>query len=212
MQVSTSWVNDFQAVGPGVEPGVSATVKDEFLPRAHSEKWGDFDESNWKNLELDDNVRRVDPAIRDLILSFNEKGYTTFSSCSGGHATNPRKRIDRHERGYISFSPPSRVVFELYTALHKMNRDFGLEADVIVEDWNGDGREAIYTQLNWRLKDDKDHRRKYYTRLFSQMQEVLASLPRAPPDHARFLAGVLGRKASAMGSEVVARQKARFRQ
>ena len=187
-------------------------MKGEFLPRAHSEKWGDFDDSNWKNLELDHNVRRIDPAIRDLILFLNEKGYTTFSSCSGGHPMNPRKRIDRHERGYISFSPPSRVAFALYTALHKRNRNFGLEADAIVEDWNGDGREAVYTQLNWRLKDDRDPRRKYYSRLFSQMQKVLASLPKAPPYHASFLAGLLGRKASDWGSKIVTRQMARFRQ
>lgn len=100
----------------------------------------------------------------------------------------------------------------MYKTLHKRNRDFGLEADAIVEDWNGDGKEAIYTQLNWRLKDNKDHRRKYYTRLFSQMQEVLESLPKAPPDHASFLAGLLGRKASTLGSKIVTRQMARFRQ
>lgn len=97
-------------------------------------------------------------------------------------------------------------------ALHKRNRDFGLEADAIVEDWNGDGREAIYTQLNWRLRDDRDHRREYYSTLFSQMKKILESLPEAPLNYDSFLSGFLGRRVFRVGSKIVTRQMARFRQ
>src|SRR5438094_5110927 len=81
-------------------------MKGEFLPRAHSRRLGELDRSNWKVLESESDFGRIDPGIREIVAMLNEKGYTTFSSCSGGHQTNPRWRINRHESGYLAFSHP----------------------------------------------------------------------------------------------------------
>src|SRR5690242_17849828 len=98
----------------------------EFLPRSHSKRLGELERSNWKVLEDEADLGRIDPAIRDIISLLNEKGYRTFSSCSGGHKTNPRWRVNRHESGYIAFSPPSNIAFTLYLALRN-NRNFAVE-------------------------------------------------------------------------------------
>src|SRR2546422_8992318 len=94
----------------------------EFLPRAHSKRLGELDASNWKNLKVGKNASRVDPAIREIVSSLNDKGYKTFSSCSGGHIANLRRSFDRHESWYIAFSPPSRSPFALYLAFSETDQ------------------------------------------------------------------------------------------
>lgn len=182
----------------------------DFLPRAHSKRLGQLDMSNWKNLEIERNTLRIDPAIREIISILNKKGYKTFSSCSGGHTTNLRRRFDRHESGYIAFSPPSRVPFSLYLALRRQNQDFMLEAEAIAHDANGDRRETIYTQLDWQLVDQRKHRLEYYEKLFGDMKRIIVQLPNNPRDHKKVLAGLLGERGVPLGSRIIAGQMRRF--
>lgn len=181
-----------------------------FLPRAHSQRLGQLDMSNWKNLEIKRNTLRVDPAIREIISILNRKGYKTFSSCSGGHKTNLRRRFDRHESGYIAFSPPSRVPFSLYLALRRRNQDFMLEAEAVAYDANGDRTETIYTQIDWQLVDQRKHRPEYYEKLFNDMKRIIDQLPNKSPDHKEVLTGLLGKRGVPLGSRIIAGQMKRF--
>jgi hypothetical protein len=182
----------------------------EYLPRAHSKRLGELDASNWKNLKVGRNASRVDPAIREIVSSLNEKGYKTFSSCSGGHAANLRRRFDRHESGYIAFSPPSRIPFRLYLALRERNQDFMFEAEAVVHDGNGDRRETFYTQLDWQLVDQRKHRLEYYEKLFLEMRGIIDRFPGQPPDHKEVLVGLLGKPHLQLGSRIVSGQMKRF--
>jgi hypothetical protein len=182
----------------------------EFLPRAHSKRLGELDASNWKDLEDGRNASRIDPAIRSIVSSLNEKGYKTFSSCSGGHKTNLRRRFDRHESGYIAFSPPSRIPFALYLALRERNRNFMFEAEAVIHDGNGDRRETMYTQLDWQLVDRRKHRLEYYEKLFLEMKRIINGFPRQPADHKEVLTGLLGKPHLSLGSRIVTGQMKRF--
>jgi hypothetical protein len=182
----------------------------EFLPRAHSKRLGELDASNWKDLEDGRNTSRIDPAIRSIVSILNEKGYKTFSSCSGGHKTNLRRRFDRHESGYIAFSPPSRIPFALYLALRERNQDFMFEAEAVIHDGNGDRRETIYTQLDWQLLDRRKPRLKYYENLFSEIQDAIDRLPRRQDRHKEVLTGLLGKPRLPLGSRIVSGQMKRF--
>lgn len=181
-----------------------------FLPRAHSRRLGELDASNWKNLEVGRNASRVDPAIREIVSSLNGKGYRTFSSCSGGHRANLRRRFDRHESGYIAFSPPSRIPFVLYLALRGRNQDFMFEAEAVIHDGNGDRRETVYTQLDWQLVDQNTHRQEYYERLFIEMKRIIERFPGQPADHKEVLTGLLGKPHLRLGSRIVSGQMKRF--
>ena len=182
----------------------------EFLPRAHSKRLGELDASNWKDLERGRNASRIDPAIREIVSSLNNKGYKTFSSCSGGHRANLRRRFDRHESGYIAFSPPSRIPFALYLALRERNQDFMFEAEAVVHDGNGDRRETIYTQLDWQLVDQRKHRLEYYKKLFLEMKGIIDRFPGQPVDHKEVLTGLLGKPHLHLGSRIVSGQMKRF--
>ncbi len=184
----------------------------EFLPRAHSERLGQLDESNWRKLDSKSSFDRIDPAIRDIVSLLNEKGYTTFSSCSGGHKTDLRKKIDRHESGYLAFSPPSRGPFILYLALRGKNRDFGFEVEAALDDGNGGGSrwEVLCTRLYWRLLDKKSHRVEYYTNLFAEMKRIIGLLPRHEGSHEGILAGLFGREKLPIGLRIVRSQMRRF--
>jgi len=182
----------------------------EFLPRAHSRRLGELDASNWKNLEAGRNASRVDPAIREIVSSLNRKGYRTFSSCSGGHRANLRRRFDRHESGYIAFSPPSRIPFALYLALRGRNQDFMFEAEAVIHDGNGERRETVYTQLDWQLVDQNTHRREYYEKLFIEMKRIIERFPGQPADHKEVLTGLLGKPHLRLGSRIVSGQMKRF--
>ena len=182
----------------------------DFLPRAHSRRLGQLDMSNWKDLKVKRNSLRIDPAIREIISILNAKGYKTFSSCSGGHKSNLRRRWDRHESGYIAFSPPSRVPFSLYLDLRSRNQDFMLEAEAVVHDANGDRRETIYTQLDWQLIDQRKHRLEYYQTFFDDMKQVINRLPTRSLDHKEVLAGLLGERGIPLGSRLLAGQLKRF--
>jgi hypothetical protein len=181
----------------------------EFLPRAHSRRLGELERSNWKSLETESDLGRIDPAIRDIISLLNQKGYTTFSSCSGGHKTNPRWRVNRHESGYIAFSPPSNVAFTLYFALRKKNRDFAFEAQTVVDNGDGGVRETICSRIYWQLSDQRKPKLQYYDRLFSQMKTIITSLPRSSPDSRATLKHLLGPNHKA-GLQIIDRQMKRF--
>jgi len=182
----------------------------EFLPRAHSRKLGELDVSNWKKLESKRNLARVDPAIREVVSLLNAKGYTTFSSCSGGHSANLRRRFDRHESGYLAFSPPSKVAFTLYDSLHRANLDFGFEAQAVVDNGAGTGMETICTRLYWQLLDEKPAKQQYYAALFRDLRQIIERLPSKPTDYRGLLAGVLGRGRLPAGLIIVKRQMKRF--
>ena len=182
----------------------------DFLPRAHSRRLGQLDMSNWKDLARKRNALRIDPAIREIVSALNDKGYKTFSSCSGGHWANLRRRFDRHESGYIAFSPPSRIPFDVYMELRRKNQDFMFEAEAVIHDGNGDRRETIYTQLDWQLIDQRKHQLQYYEDLFQDMRRIIDRLPRQSADHKAVLAGLLGRPNLAFGSRIVNNQLERF--
>ncbi len=182
----------------------------EFLPRAHSRKLGELDVSNWKKLESKRNLARVDPAIREIVSLLNAKGYTTFSSCSGGHSANLRRRFDRHESGYLAFSPPSRVAFTLYDSLHRRNRDFGFEAQAVIDDGAETGMETICTRLYWQLLDERPAKQEYYAALFTELKRIINQLPKKPTNYRGLLAGVLGRERLPAGLLIVKRQMKRF--
>jgi hypothetical protein len=181
----------------------------DFLPRAHSRRLGELERSNWKSLETESDLGRIDPAIRDIILLLNRKGYTTFSSCSGGHKTNPRWRVNRHESGYIAFSPPSNVAFKLYFALRRKNRDFAFEAQTVVDNGDGGVRETICSRIYWQLSDQRKPKLQYYDKLFSQMKLVIAGLPRSPREAGETLKHLLGPSHEA-GLQIINRQMKRF--
>ncbi len=187
-------------------------LKGEFLPRAHSRRLGQLDASNWKSLESRGNIKRVDPAIREVVLLLNDKRYTTFSSCSGGHSANPRKRIDRHENGYLAFSPPSRVAFTLYLALRRKNRNFWFEAQAVIDNGDGEGTriETVCTRLYWQLLDQKPARPEYYRKLFAEMKEIIQPLPPNRERYEEVLNGLLGKQGLSLGSRVVKTQMRRF--
>jgi hypothetical protein len=184
-------------------------MKGEFLPRAHSRRLGELERSNWKILESESDFGRIDPGIREIISILNEKGYRTFSSCSGGHQTNPRWRINRHESGYLAFSPPSHVAFTLYFALRKKNKDFAFEAQAVVDNGDGGDRETICTRFYWQLSDDKKPKMEYYKKLFNQMKTTIACLPDAPIERKEALKNLLGPNHQA-GLTIINKQMKRF--
>ena len=183
-----------------------------FLPRAHSERLGRLDISNWKNLEVKRNIARIDPAIRDIVSLLNSKGYRTFSSCSGGHRITRRRRIDdpRHESGYLAFSPPSKVAFALYLALRGRNRDFEFEAQAVILDGDEINHETLSTRFYWQLLDQRKHDLKYYNALFARMRRAAEQLPRATGDHGKIVESLFGRESIPLGIRIVNRQMNRF--
>lgn len=184
-------------------------MNNEFLPRAHSRRLGELERSNWKALESERDFGRIDPAIREIVSVLNKKGYRTFSSCSGGHRTNPRWRVNRHESGYLAFSPPSTVVFSLYFALRKKNRDFALEAQTVVDNGDGGDRETFCTRFYWQLSDDKKAKLQYYKRLFEQIKNTVDNLSSAPGNGEQTMGTLFGKDQS-IGSRIVSRQMKRF--
>ena len=182
---------------------------DNFLPRAHSRRLGELERSNWKVLESQRDFGKIDPAIREIVSLLNKKGYRTFSSCSGGHRTNPRWRVNRHESGYLAFSPPSNVAFTLYFALRKKNRDFALEAQEVVDNGDGGDRETICTRFYWQLSDDRQPSAKFYNRLFDQIKKTVIDLPPASANGEKTMRVLFGKNHST-GSKIVSRQMKRF--
>ena len=158
---------------------------------------------------MEHNVSRIDPAIRGIVLLLNKKGYGTFSSCSGGHRADPRWKTDRHLSGYLAFSPPSRLAFTLYLELSKRNRDFGFEAQAVMDNDETE-RETVCTRLYWQLLDQRKARFEYYTKLFSQMKSIIEDQPSATGVHLSVFSGLLGRKRMAVGRRVLTRQAKRF--
>jgi hypothetical protein len=185
-------------------------MSDDFLPRAHSKRLGELERSNWKSLRDRRNLARIDPAIREIISLLNKKGYRTFSSCSGGHPANPRWRVNRHESGYLAFSPPSNVAFALYLGLRKKNRDFTVEAQAVIDDGDGGDRETVCTRFYWQLSDRKKHKLEYYGRLFAQMKQIIEGLPRGSDNGNEIMTGLFGRENLRTGLRIVKGQMRRF--
>lgn len=184
-------------------------MNNEFLPRAHSRRLGELERSNWKTLESESDFGQIDPAIREIVSLLNTKGYRTFSSCSGGHRTNSRWRVNRHESGYLAFSPPSNVVFSLYLALRKKNRDFAFEAQTVVDNGDGGNRETFCTRFYWQLSDDKKSKLQYYKRLFGQVKNTVVNLPPAQGNGGQTIRVLFGKDQS-VGSRIVSQQMKRF--
>src|SRR2546425_9249728 len=103
-------------------------AKHGFLPRNHSAEYGNDDESNWKNLNVKSNWKSFDPAIQELLRVLYDRGFTTFSSCSGGHKCNLHIHGVEHEGGYVGFFPASGIAYKLYFALRKKYRHFEFDA------------------------------------------------------------------------------------
>ena len=185
-------------------------MSDKFLPRAHSRRLGELERSNWKSLRDGRNYDRIDPAIREIVALLNRKGYRTFSSCSGGHPTNPRWRVNRHESGYLAFSPPSNVAFALYLGLRKKNRDFTVEAQAVIDDGDGGDRETVCTRFYWQLSDRRKHKLEHYGRLFAQMKRIIEDLPTASGDGIEVLSGLFGKENLRTGVKIVKSQTRRF--
>ena len=185
-------------------------MSNDFLPRAHSRRLGELERSNWKSLRDGRNFDRIDPGIREIVSLLNKKGYRTFSSCSGGHPTNPRWKVNRHESGYLAFSPPSNVAFTLYLGLRQKNRDFTVEAQAVIDDGDGGDRETMCTRFYWQLSDRKKHKLEHYDKLFSQMREIIEGLPAAFGNANQVLAGLFGREYLPTGLKIVRRQMKRF--
>jgi hypothetical protein len=173
------------------------SCKHEFLPREHSEDYGNLDESNWKDLTVKRHMRRVDPAIQELISFLNEKGFTTFSSCSGGHWRDMRKR--KHEEGYVAFSPPSRVAFKLYFALQGRNRRFDFRAAIVINNEDRSIEQTVDSELRSQLKDRYSSKRRYYFELFADITKLVKKL--------KPVTGNAALPRAAFGSEAVKAQK-----
>src|SRR5216683_2091486 len=160
-------------------------MSDEFLPRAHSKRLGELERSNWKSLRDGRNFDRIDPAIREIVSLLNKKGYLTFS-------------------------PPSKVAFSLYLGLRKKNRDFTVEAQAVIDDGDGGDRETVCTRFYWQLSDRKKHKPEFYGTLFAQMKGIIEGLPRAPSNGNRVLAGLFGNENLQTGVRIVKGQMRRF--
>src|SRR2546428_13988370 len=185
-------------------------MSDDFLPRAHSKRLGELERTNWKSLRDGRNFDRIDPAIREIVSLLNKRGFRTFSSCSGGHPTNPRWKVNRPESGYLAFSPPSNVAFTLYLGLRRKNRDFTVEAQAVIDDGDGGDRETVCTRFYWQLSDRKKHKLEHYRRHFSQMRDSHEDLPRVPNNGNAVLTGLCGKENLPTGLRIVKGQMKRF--
>jgi hypothetical protein len=183
-----------------------------FLPRAHSEAFGWLDKSNWKDVSKDRNLKRVDPMLRDVIQLLNRKGYTTYSSCSGGHASNQRRRHQRHIEGYIAFSHATRAVVELYFLLQGRVEPFQLSTQIgMLDEDNGDDQ-TVFSEIRWQLHDTKRHRNQYYEDFFKNLKDAVEKLPHADGDaeNNRFLRSFFGDGHVGRGLEMIRGQNHRF--
>jgi hypothetical protein len=117
--------------------------------------------------------------------------------------------VNRHESGYIAFSPPSNVAFTLYFALRRKNRDFAFEAQTVVDNGDGGVRETICSRIYWQLSDQRKPKLQYYDKLFSQMRAVIANLLQASGDTQETLKHLLGPSQKA-GVQIINRQMKRF--
>ena len=180
----------------------------EFLKRGHSKDYGRLDISNWGDITSKRVQRRIDPEILNLLLLLNEKGYKTYSACSGGHKADMRVRVGRHEDGYIAFSPPSRVAFSLYFALQRKNRRFNFRASFDLDNEDDPVEQTVSSELRWWLKDDYLSKRRYYAELFGDMSKIVTNL-KPMGGKETLLKHALGIHA-AKGQKLLDRQQRRF--
>ncbi len=181
----------------------------EFLQRAHSEKYGDSDMSNWKDLRLKRNWNFVDPGIRSLVRLLNRIGFTTFSSCSGGHESDRTAEDAEHYRGYLTFSPPSRIVFKLYLALQKENRRFEFGALAGVNNEGASSRQTVYSKLEWQLEAYYSSKLWYYSELFEDMTRIVQEL-KPISGEGGLLSDIL-KEDFVQGNRIIRLQQRRFR-
>src|SRR5437867_10975243 len=117
--------------------------------------------------------------LRDIIQLLNRKGYTTYSSCSAGHASNQRRRHQRHIEGYIAFSHATRAVVELYFILQGRVEPFQLSTQIGMLDGDNGDDQTVFSELCWQLHDTKRHRDQHYEDLFRNLKEAVETLPHA---------------------------------
>src|SRR3989475_12222687 len=146
----------------------------------------------------------------EIVFFRNKKGKRPFSSGGGGNQKNPRGKVNRHESGYLAFSPPSHVAFSLYLGLRKENRDFTVEAQAVIDDGDGGDRETVCNRFYWQLSDQEKHKLELYGTLFAQMNGNIERLPRAPGNGNRVLAGLFGNENLQTGLRIVKGQMRRF--
>ncbi len=183
----------------------------ESLPRAHSERFGWLDKSNWRDLDNRRNLRKVDPALREIIQLLNKKGYKTYSSCSGGHSTDLSRRHQQHMEGYIAFSPPSRVSVDLYFTLLGKTDHFQLSTNIGILDEDNEVDHTVFSELRWQLQDGRKHRNEYYRELFDRLRRAVERLPYGDPSQDRKFAGTFfGRGNARRGFRIVDEQHKRF--
>lgn len=84
------------------------------------------------------------------------------------------------------------------------------EAEAVIHDGNGDRRETMYTQLDWQLLDERKPKLEYYQKLFSQIANIIESLPKRQADHKEVLTGLIGNRHLSLGERIVSRQMNRF--
>ena len=182
----------------------------EFLDRRHSENYGHMNRSNWKDLKTEVNLKLVDPGIHELVALLNEKGFTTYSSCSGGHRRDMRTRdgLSRHGEGYVAFSPPSRIVFKLYFALQKKRRPFDFTARVGITNEDQSIEQTVDSELRWQLKDHYRSRQRHYAGLFTDMVSIVRTL-KPVKEKGQVLRATFGPE-TVKGQRVLDRQQTRF--
>jgi hypothetical protein len=151
--------------------------------------------------------------LRNIILLLNRKGYTTYSSCSGGHTSNQRRRHQRHIEGYIAFSHATRAVVELYFLLQGRVEPFQLSTQIgMLDEDNGDDQ-TVFSEIRWQLHDTKRHQNQYYEDFFANLKEAVEKLPRADGDEEnnKFLRSFFGESHVGRGLEIIRGQNHRFR-
>jgi len=158
-------------------PVISTLRKQEhkFLRRNHPAKYGTLEQSNWKDLRVKANWKRIDTEIKPLLRVLNDNGFRTFSSCSGGHKRNMNRSNPEHEPGYICFFPVSSIVYYLYSAVKQKFRHFQFAATTETV-WEKGGTKWIESsKFRWELKWNLPSKREYYYELFDEMLSVVRS-------------------------------------
>ncbi len=165
--------------------------------------------SNWKDLRLKRNWNLVDPAIRGLVQLLNRAGFTTFSTCSGGHGSDMTAENVEHYQGYLTFSPPSRVVFKLYFALQEKNRRFQFGALAGVNNEGASSRQTVCSKLEWQLEPHFSSKLRYYSELFEEMTRIVQGLKPSSGEDS-LLSGIL-KEDFGQGNRILRIQQRRFR-
>jgi len=126
-------------------------------------------------LRVKANWKRIDMEIKPLLKVLNDRGFRTFSSCSGGHKRNMNRSDPEHEPGYVCFFPASWIVYRLYSALKRKFRHFQFAATIETVWEKGGTKWMESSKFCWELKWNLPSKREYYHELFDEMLSVARS-------------------------------------